>query len=192
MLSATVSQGNEVYFWNTIPRSLPGPDTGCSFTSISPVSGRSSPAIKRSNVDLPHPEGPSSTRNSPMSRPSRANASSISKLMFSRASILSRFGPANDRLTFLTVIFDFLGSMLCRLQVRVSAGHRRATSGKSRSSLAPREQTGFQESQKKTKKEGRNTDGDNAGIDPLEIKYLACRLNHVAHPFAGIHHLSEN
>src|SRR6266849_4323652 len=164
MLSATVSQGNEVYFWNTMPRSLPGPDTGSSFTNISPVSGWSSPAIKRNKVDLPHPEGPSSTRNSPMSRPSRVNASSISKLMFSRASILSRFGPANDRLTFLTVIFDFLGSMLCRLQGGVSTGHRRATSGKSRGGLTPGEEPGFQESQKKTEEEGSNTDGDNARI----------------------------
>src|SRR5260370_14147760 len=159
MLSATVSQGNEVYFWNTMPRSLPGPDTGMSLPCISPVSGRSRPAIKRNKVDLPHPEGLSSTRTSPMSRPSRVNASSISKLMFSSASILSRFGPANDRLTFLTVIFDFLGSMFCRLEVRGGAGDCSAASGKSRSSLTPGEQPAFQESQQKAEEAGGDTDG---------------------------------
>src|SRR5262245_38954772 len=32
---------------------------------ISPRSGRSNPAMIRSNVDLPHPDGPTTTRNSP-------------------------------------------------------------------------------------------------------------------------------
>src|SRR5436305_4067050 len=192
MLPATVSQGNEVYFWNTMPRSLPGPFTGCSFTRTSPESGRSSPAIKRSRVDLPHPEGPRSTRNSPMSLPSRENASSISKLMFCRASILSRLGPAKDRLTFLTVIFDFLGAMLCRLQVCGCTRHRGAASGKSRGCFAPGEQPRFQECQKETEKERSNTDGDDAGIDPFEIQHLARRLNHVTHAFAGVHHLGQD
>ena len=65
---ATVSQGKEVYFWKTMPRSRPGPVTGLPFTSTSPVSGWSRPAIRRRMVDLPQPDGPSRTRNSPMSR----------------------------------------------------------------------------------------------------------------------------
>src|ERR1035438_4224735 len=39
MLSATVSQGKDVYFWKTMPRSRPGPPTGLPSTRISPVSG---------------------------------------------------------------------------------------------------------------------------------------------------------
>ena len=33
MFPATVSQGNDVYFWKTMPRSGPGPVTGLPFTS---------------------------------------------------------------------------------------------------------------------------------------------------------------
>src|ERR1035438_3092563 len=66
MLSATVSQGKDVYFWKTMPRSRPGPPTGLPSTRISPVSGWSRPAIMRSSVDFPQPDGPSRTLNSPL------------------------------------------------------------------------------------------------------------------------------
>jgi hypothetical protein len=46
----TVSQGNEVYFWKTMPRSRPGaPVTGSPLTRISPEEGWSRPAMMRSN-----------------------------------------------------------------------------------------------------------------------------------------------
>ena len=58
MFSRTVSQGNSVYDWNTMPRSAPGPVTGVPSSSTWPGVGRSRPATMRSSVDLPQPEGP--------------------------------------------------------------------------------------------------------------------------------------
>src|ERR1700686_1665401 len=139
-----------------MPRSFPGPCTGFSFTKISPVSARSRPAIKRKRVDLPHPEGPSKTRNSPMSRPSREYASSISKLMFSRASTFAPSAETNDRLTECTAIFDFLGSTLGRLQVCSGAGYRRTSSGKGGTRFAPRKKAPFQKCQQEAEQEGGN------------------------------------
>src|SRR5215470_14956302 len=47
-----------------MPRSAPGPRTGVPSDSTRPVVGWSRPATMRSRVDLPQPEGPSSTRKS--------------------------------------------------------------------------------------------------------------------------------
>ena len=63
-LSSTVAQGSRVGFWNTMPMSSRGPVTGIPKTSTPPVVGQSSPAIIRSSVDLPQPEGPRMARNS--------------------------------------------------------------------------------------------------------------------------------
>ena len=41
-----------------MPRSAPGADTGVPSSMIRPVLGRSRPAMSRSSVDLPQPEGP--------------------------------------------------------------------------------------------------------------------------------------
>src|SRR3954470_6119797 len=70
MLSATVMFGNSAYDWKTIPMfrwfggrceiSLPSID-------IRPDVGRSNPAIIRSVVVLPHPDGPRNEMNSPRS-----------------------------------------------------------------------------------------------------------------------------
>ena len=58
MFSRTVSQGNSVYDWNTIPRSAPGAVTGEPSSTTRPVVGVSRPATMRSSVDLPQPDGP--------------------------------------------------------------------------------------------------------------------------------------
>ena len=68
MFSATVMCGNRPYAWNTMftfrfaggtnVMSLP-----CN--RIRPTSGISKPAIMRSVVVLPHPEGPNMEKNSP-------------------------------------------------------------------------------------------------------------------------------
>jgi hypothetical protein len=68
MFSATDMCGYSAYDWNTIatPRFA-----GCtSVTSrplmwMLPALGASSPAINRSSVDLPHPDGPTNTTSSP-------------------------------------------------------------------------------------------------------------------------------
>src|ERR1022692_1612087 len=202
MFPATVSQGNEVYFWNTIPRSFPGACTGFSFTRISPESAWSRPAIKRSRVDLPHPEGPSRTRNSPISRPSREYASSISKLMFSRASTFEPSPRTNDRLTLRTVIFDFLGSIflsslflssvLGRLQVCGGAGNRRSSTGERGSRFAPGEEAAFEKRQQKAEQEGGDADGDDSRVHAIEIQDFASRLHHVAYALASIQHLGQD
>ena len=68
MLSRTVRCGYRAYDWNTMAmsRSL----GSRSFTTLSPMRNSpdvivSSPAIIRSAVDLPQPDGPTSTKNSP-------------------------------------------------------------------------------------------------------------------------------
>ena len=58
MFSRTVIHGNRLYDWKTIPRSGPGPPTGCPSISTRPEVGVSSPATIRSNVLLPQPDGP--------------------------------------------------------------------------------------------------------------------------------------
>src|SRR5882762_6280985 len=175
-----------------MPRSLPGPCTNWSFTRTSPLSARSNPAISRSRVDLPHPDGPSRTRNSPMSRPSRVYASSISKLMFSRASTLPPSAETNDRPTWRTAIFDFLGSMLGRLQVSSGAGHRCPTSGQRGTRLAPGEKNSLQKRQQKPEQECSDTDGDNSRVHAIEIQHLARGLDHVAHTLTSIQHLGQD
>jgi hypothetical protein len=82
MFSATERCGNSAYDWNTIemPRSAGGSAvTSRSPMRIVPAVGVSRPAMRRSVVDLPHPEGPSSTTNEPGSAanvmPSRARDS---------------------------------------------------------------------------------------------------------------------
>jgi hypothetical protein len=68
MLSRTVRCGYNAYDWNTIAmsRSL----GSRSFTTLPPMRNSpevidSSPAIIRNAVDLPQPDGPTSTKNSP-------------------------------------------------------------------------------------------------------------------------------
>ncbi|ABA49477.1 conserved hypothetical protein [Burkholderia pseudomallei 1710b] len=50
--------------WNTTIRSAPGPRTGSPASVIAPSTGATKPAIALSNVDLPQPDGPSSTKRS--------------------------------------------------------------------------------------------------------------------------------
>ncbi len=68
MFSATVMCGYSAYDWNTIAMSRPF--GGTLVTSLPPMwmapsSTSSRPASMRSAVDLPEPDGPTSTRNSP-------------------------------------------------------------------------------------------------------------------------------
>jgi hypothetical protein len=64
-LSRTLSQGISACFWNTTPRSAPGPATGLPSSRISPVEGGRKPAMQLSSVVLPQPEAPSATTKSP-------------------------------------------------------------------------------------------------------------------------------
>src|ERR1700691_5929710 len=155
------------------------------------------PAIKRSRMDLPHPKGPSRTRNSPISRPSREYASSISKLMLSRASTFEPSALTNDRLTLRTVIFDFLGSIflrpvLGRLQVCRRAGNGRPTSGQRGTRFAPGEEKAFEKRQQKPEQKRSDADGDDSRIDAIEIQHFASSLHHVTHALAGIQHLCQD
>src|SRR6266545_17194 len=63
--SKQVSQGSREWFWNTTPRSGPGPVTSRSASRICPPVGSTSPATILSSVDLPQPECPISETNSP-------------------------------------------------------------------------------------------------------------------------------
>ena len=64
-LSRTFSHGISACFWNTTPRSAPGPTTGWPSSRISPVDGGRKPAMQLSSVVLPQPEAPSATTKSP-------------------------------------------------------------------------------------------------------------------------------
>src|SRR5208282_2727877 len=153
-------------------------------------------------VDLPQPEGPRRTRNSPISRPSREYASSISKLMFSRASTFEPSAQGNDRLTLRTVIFDFLGSIflsslflgpvLGRLQVGGGAGDRRSSTGERGSRFAPGEEAAFEKRQQKAEQEGGDADGDDARVHAIEIQDFASGLHHVAYALTSIQHLGQD
>src|SRR5215471_20758349 len=192
MLSSTVSQGNEVYFWNTIPRSLLGPCTGWPFTRISPLSGWSRPATMRSRVDLPHPEGPSKTRNSPMSRPAGENASSTSRLMSLSASMRSPLGEVKLRLTLRTVILYFLVSMAHRGLAMLSCAHCcRRLRGRLRD-LPPGEKNLFQESEDGAKQKCRHANGDDAGVNQVRLVELLRRLDHGAHSAVAVHDLGQD
>ena len=61
----TVRQSRRTGFWNTMPTSVWGPVTGRPARRISPDDGGRSPAIMRSSVLLPQPDGPRIDRNSP-------------------------------------------------------------------------------------------------------------------------------
>src|SRR5713101_2244165 len=63
--SKQVSQGKREWFWNTTPRSGPGPVTSRSASRTWPSVASSSPATMLRSVDLPQPECPISETNSP-------------------------------------------------------------------------------------------------------------------------------
>ena len=65
--SNTVSQGSSEWFWNTMPRSGPGPLTSLPSRMTTPRLGSSRPAMMFSTVDLPQPEWPMMEMNSPWS-----------------------------------------------------------------------------------------------------------------------------
>src|SRR5450759_4914140 len=183
----TVSQGKEVYFWKTMPRSRPGPVTGAPFTRICPLSGWSRPAMSRSIVDLPQPEGPSSTRSSPTSRPSGERRSSTSRVTSRIAWMRSPVGDTKLRATLCKETLSLAGMTLrlCRYlgggwDIRLAGG------------LAPWKQSVLQHRQQPAEKESGEADGDDAGVYAVEIQHLARRFHHVAHALAGVHHFGQN
>ena len=68
MFSATLRCGNSAYDWNTmaICRAAGGASVTSSLPmAMRPLLTRSSPAMRRKVVDLPQPDGPSSTTSVP-------------------------------------------------------------------------------------------------------------------------------
>src|SRR5258708_17618304 len=65
MCSKQVSHGSSEWFWNTTPRSGPGPSRCWSASRMVPSVGWGSPATRFSSVLLPQPEWPISVTNSP-------------------------------------------------------------------------------------------------------------------------------
>jgi hypothetical protein len=68
--SRTRIQGSRLrpYSWNTTASPSVGPVTGVSASRISPSVGWSRPAMHRSRVVLPQPDGPTTQTNCPASR----------------------------------------------------------------------------------------------------------------------------
>ena len=97
--AATVAHGISVGSWKTKPiPSFSLPPTGCRH-STRPLLGSANPAIMRSAVDLPHPEGPSRDRNSP-------GCTSISRLSSARTPLANTL-PTALSVTSAVVIFCF-------------------------------------------------------------------------------------
>src|SRR5258706_1133466 len=76
-----VSHGSSEWFWNTTPRSGPGPSTCLSASRIAPDVGLSRPATRLSSVVLPQPEWPMRVTNSPL-RTARSIPVRATKLPF--------------------------------------------------------------------------------------------------------------
>src|SRR5262245_48493624 len=118
MLSSTLSHGNRVYDWNTMPRSEPGPVTTEPSSKTRPSLALSRPAMIRSKVDLPQPEGPKIVMKS---------LSATSMVMGSRASVgaapLRAGGKARETASMQTLLM----------------GHR-CSAGLVQSCQSPREQ----------------------------------------------------
>src|SRR3979411_384877 len=98
--------------------------------------------------------------------------------MFSRASTFEPSAETNDRLTLLTVIFDFFGSIVLRsvlglLQVCSGAGNSRPASGQRGTRFAPGEETAFQKCQQKPEQKRGDADGDDSRIYSIETKQLS-------------------
>src|SRR5215471_10701499 len=140
----------------------------------------------RSRVDLPQPEGPSSTRNSPISRPAGENASSTSRLMSFKASMRSPCGDMNVRLTFRMAILYFLVSMGHRGLAMMSCSHGCRSLRCRLRSLLPREKDSFHEREQRAEEKRRYPDGDNARINQVRPVKLFGRLNHGAHAAIAI------
>src|SRR5690242_14810282 len=64
-LSVTVRQGNVDSSWNTMPIDLCGPEIVSPATETMPSCWPSRPPMTLKSVDLPHPDGPMTDRNSP-------------------------------------------------------------------------------------------------------------------------------
>src|SRR6185369_12290812 len=189
MFSSTVSHGNDVYFWNTMPRSRPGPVTLLPCANTSPAVGSSSPAMIRSRVDLPQPEGPRMTRNSPTSWP-LSTRSSISKLMFLNASTASPCAFTNWRETLRTLIL--LGRSAMSGCPAARAGHGGGRALEHAGGAPPREQAALAQGEQPPEQERRDADGDDPGVDAVEVQHLVGRSDHVAHAFARIHRLRQD
>ena len=85
MFSATVMCGNSAYDWNTIERlrCAEGRDVTSRPAMLTvPEVARFNPAISRSVVDFPHPEGPSKATNSqePVSKLTLSTAQTLPSL----------------------------------------------------------------------------------------------------------------
>ncbi len=61
----TLSHGISACFWNTTPRSAPGPTTGLPSNSTVPSVGGRKPAMHESSVVFPQPDDPMATTKSP-------------------------------------------------------------------------------------------------------------------------------
>src|ERR1700754_2172567 len=109
-LSITLSHGSSACFWNTTPRSAPGPQIFSPPSSNSPCVGEMKPAISESKVVLPQPDAPSATTKSP---------ELIVRLMSSSACTdCPAVRPGKTTLTFLTLMLSIVPPEVRRRWVR--------------------------------------------------------------------------
>src|SRR5438128_880172 len=88
MFSKHVSHGSSEWFWNTTPRSGPGPSMWRPARSMVPSVGLRRPATRFKSVLLPQPEWPISVTNSPL-RICRSMPVSATKSSFFVSKVLS-------------------------------------------------------------------------------------------------------
>src|SRR6516164_155777 len=101
----------------------------------------------------------------------------MSKLIFARALTGFPSAPPNVRLTFRTVILDFLCSMLRRFQMSSGTRHGCCGSRQRGSRFAPGKELALKERQQEAEQKRGNADRDDAGINALEIQNLASRFD---------------
>ncbi len=90
MFPSAVRHGKSAYCWKTIPRSRPGPETGTPSTRMRPLLGLVSPPRRSSRVDLPHPLGPTRTRNSPLRISRSTSEIAVNSLLVPRGRVSAR------------------------------------------------------------------------------------------------------
>src|SRR5262245_54313329 len=101
-LPSTLRQGNSTGDWNTTPMSRLGPLIGMPLRSASPSVWGSRPASTLSRVDLPQPEGPTTTMNS-------LSATLKEMLLSARTPLSPRPYLSDSRRTEITPSAEVLG-----------------------------------------------------------------------------------
>src|ERR1700691_5147776 len=162
-----------------MPRSLPGPVTGCPSSSTSPELCSSKPARIRTRVDLPQPEGPTTHRNSRrwvmklMSFSATVVLPSLSKFLcsFETVRMTSRAFRLSKRARTGADCSRYEGSRWLDMTMSFMV---RTPSGKFGQRTIPREQVPSEQGEQHVGAQAEDADHRDRGVDVWEV--LVARL----------------